>query len=220
MTAKPPKKSHKRDYRVAIIVGVVLLAAGYGIASVVGGSEAPRKRVMETVAIKILPPPPPPKTEPPPPPKMVEPPKMQPPMDKPPDDPKPADAPPPGPLALDAKGGAGSDSFGLGGKPGGADFTGGGGGSRFGHYGSAVGAQIKRWLAENEKLAGAKYRGTVKIWLAASGAISRVEILHGTGDQDLDSRIQQAIASMPAVPEAPPSDMPPMVVRIDAPGST
>jgi protein TonB len=217
---QPPKKGHKRDYRVAIIVGVVLLAAGYGIASVVSGGEAPRKRVMDTVAIKILPPPPPPKTEPPPPPpKMVEPPKMQPPMDKPPDEPKPADAPPPGPLALDAKGGAGSDSFGLGGKPGGADYTG-GGGSRFGHYGSVVGAQIKRWLAENEKLAGTKYRGTVKIWLTASGAISRVEILHGTGDAEVDGRIQQAIASMPAVSETPPSDMPPMIVRIDAPGST
>jgi TonB family protein len=141
-------------------------------------------------------------------------------MDKPPDEPKPADAPPPGPLALDAKGGAGSDSFGLGGKPGGADFTGGSGGSRFGHYGSVVSAQIKRWLAGNEKLAGAKYRGTVKIWLTASGAISRVEILHGTGDSDLDGRLQQAIASMPAVPEAPPSDLPAMIVRIDAPGST
>ncbi len=218
--SQTPKKTHRRDYRVAVIVGVVLLAAGYGIASVVGGGEAPRRRVMETVAIKILPPPPPPKTEPPPPPpKLVEPPKMQPPMDKPPDEPKPADAPPPGPLALDAKGGAGSDSFGLGGKPGGADFTG-GGGSRFGHYGSVVSAQIKRWLAENDKLAGTKYRGTVKVWLSASGAVSRVEILHGTGSSDLDGRLQQAIASMPAVPEAPPSDLPAMIVRIDAPGST
>ncbi len=91
-----PKKNHKRDYRVAIIVGVLLLAAGYGIASVVGGAEAPRKRVMDTVAIKILPPPPPPKTDPPPPPpKLVEKPKIQPPIDKPVDTPKPADEPPP-----------------------------------------------------------------------------------------------------------------------------
>lgn len=215
------KKPQKRDYRVAIVVGVLLLAAGYGIAHVIGGSEAPRKRVMDTVAIKILPPPPPPKTEPPPPPpKMVEPPKMQPPMDKPPDEPKPADAPPPGPLALDAKGGAGSDGFGLGGKPGGADYTGSGGGSAVHRYGSMVGQQIKRWLAENEKLAGMKYRGEVKVWVTASGAISRVEILHGTGNQDTDSRLQQAIASTPAVPEAPPSDMLPMIIRIDAPGST
>jgi protein TonB len=122
------RKSHKRDYRVAAIVAVVLLAAGYGIASVIGGDTTPRKRVMETVALKLIaPPPPPPKQEPPPPPpKLVEPQKIDPPIDKP-EAPKPADAPPPGPLALDAKGGAGSDSFGLGGKPGGADFTGGGG---------------------------------------------------------------------------------------------
>jgi outer membrane biosynthesis protein TonB len=221
MTPPAPNKGHKRDYRVAIIVGVVLLAAGYGIASVVGGSEAPRKRVMETVAIKILPPPPPPKTEPPPPPpKLIEPPKMQPPMDKPPDEPKPADAPPPGPLALDAKGGAGSDSFGLGGKPGGADFTG-GGGSRFGHYKGLIHDQIQRWLRDYAKLAGAKYNGTVRIRLTSSGGIEGVEILHGTGDRDLDGVLQQALSAMPALPEAPPAEMPTVVnVRVSSAGNS
>lgn len=219
MNQTPKKNGHKRDYRVAAVVGVVLLAAGYGIASVVGSHDTPRKRVMDTVAIKIMPPPPPPKTEPPPPPpKIMEKPKIQPPIDKPVEAPKPVDEPPPGPLALDAKGGAGSDSFGLGGKLGGADYVN-GSGTRYGHYSILARDHIKRWLSDYEKLAGAKYRGTVKIWFTASGGISRVELLHGTGDSDLDSRIQQAISTMPALPEAPPSDMPAMLVRVNSAGN-
>jgi periplasmic protein TonB len=216
MNTQPPKKSHKRDYRVAAIVAVTVLAAGYGIAHVIGGDTTPRKRVMDTVALKLItPPPPPPKQEPPPPPpKLVEKQKIDPPIDKP-EAPKPMDAPPPGPLALDAKGGAGNDAFGLGGKPGGADFTG-GGGTRFGHYAILAQAQITRRLREDEKLSSAKYHGTLKIWFSAAGAVARVELLHGTGDADLDERIRQAIASMPSLPEAPPSDMPAMLVRVGA----
>jgi hypothetical protein len=175
---------------------------------------------METVSIKIVQPPPPPKTEPPPPPpKMVEKPKIQPPIDKPLEAPKPVDAPPPGPLALDAKGGAGSDSFGLGGKPGGSDFFG-GGGTRFGHYGVLMQAQIKRALAEYEKLAGAKYRGTVKLRLTATGGITGVEIQHSTGDGNVDAMLRQAISAMGSFSEALPADMPNTVVlRVSSPGA-
>jgi hypothetical protein len=209
------KKRPKRDYRVGVIVAVAVLAAGYGIAHVVNGDSTPRKRVMDTVALRLVPPPPPPKEPPPPPPpKMVEKQKIDPPVDKP-QAPKPAEAPPPGPLALDAKGGAGGDSFGLGGKPGGADYTG-GGGTRFGHYAILAQTQIQKRLREDEKLAAAKFHGTLKIWFSAAGAVARVEMLHGTGDAELDERIRQAIATMPGLPEAPPSDMPAMLVRVGA----
>ena len=207
---QPPKKSHKRDYRVALIVGVVVLAAGYGIASVVGGDATPRRRVMETVSLKLVqPPPPPPKQEPPPPPKLMEKQKIDPPIDKP-EAPKPMDAPPPGPLALDAKGGAGNDGFGLGGKPGGADYTG-GGGTRFGHYSILMQTQVKRALAEYQKLAGTKYSGTVKIHLTASGGIAGVEVLRMTGGSDVSSLVQQALTTT-SFSEAPPADMPSTVV--------
>jgi len=207
----PGKKGHKRDYRVAVIVAVAVLAAGYGIASVIGGDHTPRKRVMDTVALRLVPPPPPPKQEPPPPPpKLVEKQKIDPPIDKP-ETPKPQDAPPPGPLALDAKGGAGSDSFGLGGKQGGADYTG-GGGTPYGHYAILMQSQIKRALAEYQKLAGVKYSGTVRIHLTANGGISSVEILRMNSDSDVSSLVQQAIATMSSFSEAPPGEMPKSVV--------
>jgi periplasmic protein TonB len=209
---KPAKKSHKRDYRVAVIVGVVVLAAGYGIASVIGGDATPRKRVMDTVALRLVPPPPPPPKQepPPPPPKLVEKQKIDPPVDKP-ETPKPMDAPPPGPLALDAKGGAGSDSFGLGGKQGGADYTG-GGGTRYGHYSILMQSQIKRALADFQKLAGTKYSGTVRIHLTANGGISSVEVLRMNSDSDVNGLVQQAIATISSFSEAPPADMPTTVV--------
>ena len=207
---QPSKKSHKRDYRVAVIVGVVVLAAGYGIASVIGGDATPRKRVMDTVALRLVPPPPPKQEPPPPPPKLVEKQKIDPPVDKP-EAPKPVDAPPPGPLALDAKGGAGSDSFGLGGKPGGADYTG-GGGTRFGHYSILMQSQVKRALAEYQKLAGVKYSGTVRIHLTANGGISSVEVLRMSSDSDVNGLVQQAITTISSFSEAPPADMPSTVV--------
>jgi len=210
---KQPPKKKKRDYKVAVIVGAVVLVAGYGIASVVGGEATPRKRVMDTVALKLVPPPPPPPPKappPPPPPKMVEKQKIEPPQDKP-EAPKPVDAPPPGPLALDAKGGAGSDSFGLGGKLGGADYTG-GGGTRFGHYSILMRDQVKRALASYQKLTGVKYSGTVRIHLTSNGGISSVEILHMNSDGDVNGLVQQAIATISSFSEAPPTDMPSIVV--------
>jgi protein TonB len=209
---QPPKK--KRDYRVAAIVAVAVLAAAAGLAQVIKGDATPRKRVMETVALRLVPPPPPPKEPPPPPPpKMVERQKIEPPQDRP-QAPKPADAPPPGPLALDAKGGAGSDGFGLGGKLGGADYTG-GGGSPFGHFGSVVGMAIKHRLAEDEKVAHAKFHGELKVWFTVAGAVAKVALLHGTGDSELDARIQQIVAAMPAVAEAPPANMPAAIFSIN-----
>jgi TonB family protein len=216
ITEDTKPKSALQRYRVPIIAAVVLCATAYGIANIIGGDSTPRKKVMDTVALKLVPPPPPPKEPPPPPPpKMVEKPKIQPPIDKPEEKVKQVDAPPPGPLALDAKGGPGSDSFGLGGKPGGSDYVGGGGnGTRFGHYAVLMQDQITRRLHEDAKLDISKFRATVKIWMSSAGRVARVEILHGTGDGDLDERIRQAIASMPNLPETPPADMPAAIVRV------
>jgi protein TonB len=205
-----------RRYSVPVIVAVIFLAAAFGIYKVASGGDTGKKRVIETIALKIVPPPPP-KVEPPPePPKMVEEQKIQPPIDKPMDSPK--DAPPPGPLALDSKGGPGSDAFGLGGKAGGSDFLGdGGGGTRFGHYAVLMQEQISRSLHSDDKLNADQFRATIKVWLSNSGKIERVAVLHTSGNSETDNRIEQVIAAMPALSEAPPTDMPqPVIVRIGA----
>lgn len=207
-----------RWLRIATIAVAVLVvvAMGFGVFTLVTQS-AGKRRVVDTIALKLVappPPPPPPKVEPPPePPKMLEQ-KIEPPVDKPIDQPK--DQPPQGPLSLDAKGEAGGDSFGLGGKLGGSDFFG-GGGTRFGHYAVLMQDQISKAMQRDDQLNGKKFRATVKVWISPSGKIERVEIIHTSGDRDIDGRIEQVIAEMATLPEAPPDDMPePVIVRVGA----
>ena len=226
------KRSQRSDTvrRVAIAFGAiaVLAAAAYEVFQLVNGETDTKKRVVEVVQLKLIPPPPPPKVEPPPePPKIVEQ-KIQPPVDKPDDKPKEVkqEQPPPGPLALDAKGGPGSDAFGLGGKPGGSDYVGTGngaiggdgtGGARWNHYASMVAEQIQKRLHEDQVLDVGKFRAAVKIWLTSAGKVQKVEMLNSTGDNDIDARIRESISGMPAMPEAPSPEMPqPLKVRMTA----
>lgn len=210
-----------------IVAGVVAvaLAAGFGIFHLVTGEPTSKKRVMETVHLRLVPPPPPPKVEPPPEPPKIVAQKIQPPVEKPDDKPKDVDKPPPGPLALDAKGGPGSDAFGLGGKPGGSDYIGsgngvigdGGGGNRWAHYATMVAEQITRRLHEDQILDVGKFRGSLKIWLSSAGKVQRVEFIRSTGDPQIDDHIRESLASMPAMPEVPSPDMPePVRVRMTA----
>ncbi len=200
---------------------MLLLGAGYGVYHFVSGESGPKKHVMEVVTLKLVepppppPPPPPPVQKPPEPQKMLEQPKDEKPLDK----PKEADKPPE-PLALDAKGGPGSNSFGLGGRPGGDSLiggNGGGGGSRFGWYASIIQKQIQDALQKDDKLRNGRYRVSLAVWLSASGKPDRVKLISTTGNRDIDDHIQQALAEMPALPQAPPHDMPqPVNLRIDA----
>ena len=188
-------------------------------------TSAPRRRVMEVVSLKVIePPPPPPKVEPPPePPKVIEEQIIEPPVDAPPDDSPPQDAPPEGPLGVDVQGGGAGDSFGLQGRPGGRDLIGtprgggGGGGNRFGRYATLIQSQIDKSLRADDMLEVAKFRATMRIWLTPSGSVEKVELVRTTGDNELDQRIAQVISTMPAIPEAPPNEMPqPVIVRIGA----
>jgi protein TonB len=224
---KSPSRGNKEGWRrYALMAGVGIVFSGGALAvySVVHDGTQPRKRVMETIALKLVPPPPPPPAPPPPPPppKMVEPQKIQPPIDKPDEKPQ---APRQGPLALDAQAGPGGDAFGLGGNPGGAPIClgcgngggGGGGAGRFAHYATLMQDQIGKRLHQDDKLDVAKFRATIRVWLNEAGKVERVEIARSTGDGQLDDRIQKVIGTMPAMPEALPSQMPqPVVVRLGA----
>jgi len=229
MTPKPSShhgESSGKRYAVLATVALIFLTGAYAVFRVVTDDATPKKRVLETIAVKLVPPPPPPpppKVEPPPePPKMVEEQKIQPPVDKPDDQPK-TETPPPGPLALDAPGGPGGDAFGLASRPGGTDFLlgggggGGGGGNRFGHYAALMQDQIGRRLHQDDKLDVSKFRATLRIWVTAAGQVEKVELTRTTGDDQIDQRIEQMISSMPKMPEAPPREMPqPVIVRIGA----
>ena len=210
--------------RYAAFIGIVLVLGGaayeaYRLAST--DDSSPKRKMVETVTMRLIapppPPPPPPVERPPEPQKMMEQPKI--PENKPLDKPKEPDAPPPQ-LAVDAKGGAGSDSFGLAGRPGGSDLIGGSGGSgggKFGWYAGMIQTQIQQALQKDERLRGGKYRVSLAVWLSTAGKPERVLVTRTTGNRELDELVQQALATMPPLPQAPPRDMPqPVSLRIDA----
>lgn len=214
---RPPAKPPKRDYKVPAAVAVAVVAIGFGLFKVVSGDHGSHKRVVETMEIKVVPPPPPPPPKeppPPPPPKIVEQ-KIQPPVEKP--EVKPVDEPPPGPLALDAKGGPGGDSFGLAGKQGGADFMSGGNGTKYGHYVIMIRDRIQALLKADERLSAADFRTSIRIKYTPSGKVESATLLHSTGDKEIDDRIKQILASID-LPESVPDDMPALNLRITSKG--
>jgi len=193
---------------------VIWLINAYG-----SGEQAKKKKVIQEISlVKPPPPPPPPKV---PPPKMEE---IKQKIDVPRPDEAPTkseQAPPPGPdLAVDAAGSGAGDGFGLVGKKGGADLIGsvGGGGSRFGWYGAMLKERIQDAILKDKKLreAGA-YQRVVSIWIDASGAVSRVEVLGAGESAEMNSAIKEALIGLAPLKEAPPADMPqPIRVRVSA----
>lgn len=215
------KRSSRNDTvrKLAISAGVITVAlvAGVEIFHVLNSGTTEKKHVMEVVQLKLIPPPLPPKVEPPPePPKMVEQ-KIQPPVDKPDDKPKDKepDKPPPGPLALDAKGGPGSDAFGLGGKPGGSDYIGGngGGGNGWGRYSALMKDEIEKRLREDKDLDERKFRVTVRVSLTPTGKVDQFRLLRSAGDDETMERVKKFISSL-TFSEGPSPDMPTPILRI------
>lgn len=219
---KPRKKQESWRYGLVGGVVVVFLCLAFGVYAMVNSDTAPRKRVMETIALKLIPPPPPPpppEPPPPPPPKMLEQ-KIEQPVDKPDDAPKP-EAPSQaadlgasqGPCASSCVATSGNDPTY---RP--ATIGGNGPGrANYGHYAALMQDQIGKRIRQDEKLEAAKFRATLRIWLDNVGSVQRVELSRTTGDNDLDGRIRKMIGTMPALPEAPPKDMPqPVVVRVGA----
>ncbi|HTV33517.1 MAG TPA: TonB family protein [Methylocella sp.] len=204
---------------------------GAGIHLLLKGDDLPPPRkVQELTLVTIVPPPPPPPPPKVPEKKMVEqtPVKQEfqeeKPTETPKETPKPkdmpkADEPPPGPLALDAKGVGPGDAFGLGGKPGGHGLLGGGGGggggSRWGWYASMVQQQIQAALHANERTRYAVMQVQVRLWVDASGHVSRSQLVSSSGNAEIDAAIRNVILPNITLREPPPKDMPmPIVARI------
>jgi periplasmic protein TonB len=135
---------------------------------------------------------------------------------------KPPPPPPPGPdLGVDAAGSGSGDSFGLVGKPGGSDLiggTGGGGGDRFAWYGALLRERITDAILRDEKLRKAQdYQRVISVWVSASGAVTRVELVGAAQFPELDEALRNVLRGLPALREGAPGDMPqPIRLRVSA----
>lgn len=197
--------------------GVVGIGLIFGFVAVVRSlmqtGEA-RKDVVHNISLIKQPPPPPPKPpeKPPEPPKMRDEVKVQTPDQKPED--KPADAKPPSdqPLGVDAKGGPGSDPYGLAGRIGGNDLLSTGGGGAY--YTGLLQRQLYEALMRSKQVQRHDFKVVVKVTLSGDGRIAAVDVISGSGDKDLDHAILQALADVPPLKDVPPASLRQVEVRL------
>lgn len=199
--------------RIAItLIGLMILGGiGYGVKSLMSGSNEPRTKPKTT--IKLLPDTPPP--PPPPPPK--EPPKEQPkeqPKEIKVEQPKPVEAPPAENLKMEGAAGDGPSPFAAGqvsNEYSGGDVNTIGGGvnkNQFAWYTGLIKDKMEEAISKDKDLASGSYKVIVKVWVAANGRIQKYELVSSTGDAQKDQLVKKALDDMPALSEGPPSDMP------------
>jgi periplasmic protein TonB len=203
---------------VAVLVGALSLI-GYLYAMLLKSSPAEHRKVQQIFVLQAPPPPPPkPPEKPPEPPKPQEEIKLD--QPKPVDEPKQAQEPPPaGPLGVDAQGTGPGDAFGLAGRPGGRDITlaGSGGGNALGFstFARTTARFIAQELARDGQLRATHYRVEVLIWLSNGGRVDRFQLVHGTGDTELDQRIRDGLAQVGSLRQSVPQGLPqPLRIRV------
>ena len=210
-------RRHRLLGKLPLIVGSVvsvLLVVGlvWFIYTTVTTKEDKPQREVQVVQI-VRPPPPPPQEQPPPPPPPEEQIDEPLPQDEP--EPVPSDEPAPSEqLGLDADGAAGSDGFGLAARRGGRDITG-SGGAIFAWYTTRLRDKVVERLTDDEKIRTKKFSISVRVWIDPDGSVRDVRLASTTGNRELDSAIETALAALPRMGEAPPIEMPqPISLRI------
>ena len=206
----------------ALVIAVACAALLAGLLASVGGTQ---RRVVEVSLMRPPPPPPEPIVKPPEPPLVREEVKLPEPEVKPePLQPK-SEAPHSDRLGLDSAPGTGSDAFGLSARKGGRDITlGEGNGAERASaiwYAGVLQDRLNAHLNKNDQLRKTGYRAEVRIWIASSGAVERVELLRGTGDAKMDGVLQTALEATPPLRPPPPADVPqPIRIRITSRGAS
>ena len=85
----------------------------------------------------------------------------------------------------------------------------------YGWYTVQIQQHIQDALALNDKLQGATYKITVRVWLNADGSVNKADLVNTSGDEKTDSSLRQALKDLPKLTEAPPEDLPqPIKLRI------
>jgi protein TonB len=164
-----------------------------------------------TTITRVLLPPPPPPPKPPEPKKVEEQPKLAAkPIEKPLDKPqqKPVQAPPRSPLTAEA--GTGSNPYGLQVGNGSGNViggTGGGGSEGWQLYAGTIRSQVQGALRRDDKTRYGRWQVAVKIWLSATGTVTRAEIVNASGDAAVDNAIMRDLDGL-GVGQAPPQGMP------------
>jgi protein TonB len=208
-----PQEGPRRFVKPAIGVLVVLVVGGliWHFASDTAGvkrAEAPRI----TTVIPVPPPPPPPPKVKPPPEKVED--TVKTPLDKPTPVPKPSEAPKPSDnqpkqMTMNAPAQAGNDGFNIAAGDGSGMAGSGGGIGRFGNasYGQYMVYTLQQAIERDKQVqdaGGARFAGSLNLWMEPNGRITKVTIAQSTGDTKIDDAVVNAVMSLGKVDEPPP----------------
>lgn len=195
----------------AAIVALVVIGMVWLVKGMMNAKQEPQRPQAQVV--ELIRPPPPPDEPPPPPPPPEE--KIEEPLPQDqPEEPSPEPEQMAEQLGLDADGVAGADGFGLAARKGGRDLLGTGTGA-FVWYTSMLKDSLLDSLAEDERVRKGSYSITVRLWVAQDGRVENVKLMSTSGNRELDAAIEDALARIEKVREAPPIEMPqPITVRI------
>ncbi|RQQ10765.1 TonB family protein [Burkholderia stagnalis] len=218
----PPQKGPGRFVKPVAIALVLagLAALVWRFASDTAGVK--RAAAPQVTTVIPLPPPPPPPKQKPPPEKVKE--EVKTPVDKPTVAPKPSETPRPSDnqpkqMTMNADAQAGSDNFGIGAGDG-SGMVGSGGGGRFGNasYAQYMVYVLQRAIEQDkgvQEAGGARFTGSLHLWLEPSGRIAKVTVAQSTGDAKLDAAVVAAVEALGKVDEAPPpATTYPVLVRL------
>ena len=131
--------------------------------------------------------------------------------------PEPADEPPLGELGLDADGAAGADGFGLAAHKGGRPILGGNGGNAMLWYGGQIKNQLEdglQSLLADTPAMRSGYSVIIDVWVGDDGRISRSALAEGSGKDDVDRLIRNALLKLRIDMGKPPPENMPQPVRI------
>jgi outer membrane biosynthesis protein TonB len=220
------KKKHKKNIKPIIwcTAAVLTIFFVFGVFSVVKAliSDDANRKKRRVHMVQLMKPPPPPKVkEKPPEPKIeekkqeIEEPEQKEPEPEPTND-NADDEPPPGDdLGLDAEGTGGADGFGLKARKGGRSLIGGDGAAalmrKYGWYTRIIQDELRKkinqYMDDNGGIPEGDLNAVIQIKLDDTGKIVQFNLFRSTGNQTMDSAVEQVLA-VARISEPPPRHMP------------
>ena len=135
-------------------------------------------------------------------------------MQKPVEQPKAADNSPK-PVTINGPAQAGTDAFNVGAGSGGGD-VGSGGGFGEANYTRYLGAALQQTIQNDDRVNHLVFSADMAVWVDPNGHVARASILKTSGDPKIDQVLVDALQTMRALDEPPPSTLPfPQHVRIE-----
>jgi len=162
--------------------------------------------------LALPPPPPPPPPPPEKPPESETPPEETMPEPEPLDQPTPAEEPTPtpdnaDPVTMNADAQAGGDNFGIQSGSGGGSSGVGRGGAGNATYGRYLGYLMQQAISRDDKVKRLAFQLQVNVWLSNDGRLEKVELVRGSGNEEADAAVLDALRRIGKVDQAPPPSL-------------